>query len=173
VSIDEEQLMGTGSIGRLSQFCAALERRLGHFVCFIFALMLLIGALQIANRYLLGTSLSWSEELQRYLLVWLVFLSIPLAYRHGRHIGVELVRDRLHPTPARLFDRAINLLWLLVFAALCGFTVQLMSVARYQITPGLGLRMDWVYSGVLLGAAIVVLFALQALLERSGKDTRR
>ena len=38
-------------------------------------LMTLIMGIQVFSRYVLGASLSWSEELTRYIFVWAGFLS--------------------------------------------------------------------------------------------------
>lgn len=147
----------------LAGVAAFLERGCRAALCVAFALMLTVGALQIAARYLFGTSLSWSEELLRYLHIWLVFLAIPLAYRYQRHISLSLLRDRLGPAFDGVMHRIVDLLWLSVFGATCWFTVQLMTVARFQTTPGLGVRMDFVYAGILLGSLILLVFALAEL----------
>ena len=39
-------------------------------------LMTLIMGIQVFSRYVLGASLSWSEELTRYIFVWAGFLSV-------------------------------------------------------------------------------------------------
>jgi len=148
----------------LVRLAANLERCCKAALCVAFALMLAVGALQIAARYLFGTSLSWSEELLRYLHIWLVFLAIPLAYRYQRHISLNLLRERLGPTFDGVMQRVVDLLWLSVFGATCWFTVRLMSVAKFQITPGLGVRMDVVYAGILLGSLILLIFALAELI---------
>ena len=62
---------------------AWVDRGVEYAVAAIFAAMCAVGLLQVFNRFVLNRSLSWSEEFQIYCHVWIVFLAIPIAYRHG------------------------------------------------------------------------------------------
>jgi TRAP-type C4-dicarboxylate transport system permease small subunit len=83
---------------------AWIDRGVEYAVAAIFAAMCAVGLLQVFNRFVLNRSLSWSEEFQIYCHVWIVFLAIPIAYRHGAHMSVEAFRSRLPRRLARLFD---------------------------------------------------------------------
>jgi len=47
--------------------------------------------LQVVFRYLLRQPLFWSEELPRYLLIWMTFLAAALAQKHDAHKSITLV----------------------------------------------------------------------------------
>ena len=49
-------------------------------VIFLIAMTLIMG-IQVFSRYVLGMSLSWSEEITRYLFIWSAFLSVSLCTR--------------------------------------------------------------------------------------------
>lgn len=54
-----------------------LDENLEEFILVIFLIaMTLIMGIQVFCRYVLGMSLSWSEELTRYLFIWCGFLSV-------------------------------------------------------------------------------------------------
>lgn len=58
------------------------------------ALLAAMTALVFANvamRYLLGHSLTWVEELTRYMMIWLAYLGAGLAWRAGAHVAVDLL----------------------------------------------------------------------------------
>src|SRR5678815_2021951 len=55
---------------------------------------------QVLSRYVLNASLVWSEELARYLTVWLTFLGVGLGVRSGTHFGVTIILERI-PQPVR------------------------------------------------------------------------
>src|SRR4030043_1114786 len=59
------------------------------------AVMTVIIILQVFMRYLFLYSLSWSEEVARYLMIWVSFLGASLALKYGFHIGVEFVTNRI------------------------------------------------------------------------------
>ena len=52
-------------------------------------LMTLIMGIQVFSRYVLGASLSWSEELTRYIFVWAGFLSVSFCTKRCISIKIE------------------------------------------------------------------------------------
>lgn len=50
---------------------------------------------QVFTRYILGNSLGWTEEASRYLFIWLIFLSIGIAFVDKKHISIDILIDIL------------------------------------------------------------------------------
>lgn len=142
-----------------------------------FAAMLLVGGLQVVCR-LFNASLGWSEELQRYLHIWVVFLAIPLGYKNRSHIGMNVLYDKF-PAPLRAaVDLLIHLLWAVLGFAITAATFQIMNVAKTQTSPGLGITMNWIYLCMVIGGAYLVVLAginlvrgVAALLRPRPKET--
>jgi len=141
----------------------AVDRAMEFALFAIFLAFSLVGGLQIFNRFVLGLPLSWSEEFQKFGHVWMVFLAIPIAYRRGAHIGMDALLVRLPGAVQRAIGLAIEVLWLLLALAIGFYTLRLMEVARFQDSPGLGIRMDHVYVGLVVGAAYLGFVALRRL----------
>jgi len=53
---------------------------------------------EVFARYLLNSSMGFSNELSRVLFVWTIFLGMPLALSRGRHVGITIL-DRILPPP--------------------------------------------------------------------------
>lgn len=64
-------------------------------VCILFVAMVLVVFANVIGRYYLDTSLAWSEEVSRFMLVWLVFLGAVLAYEKDEHLGLDILVKRL------------------------------------------------------------------------------
>lgn len=157
----------------LKQIDRAIGAVLGPVV---FAGMIaLIGVIsvQIVSRVFF-TSVSWTEEVARFLLIWITFLGAALAYQQGRHIAVTLLCDSL-PSGLR---RAVTCTGLLVVIA---FLVMLamvgwhyMGLQSFQKSPSLRISMGLVYA--VMPVCAVLMAALSALdmfrLLRGG-ETRR
>ncbi|MEA5501610.1 TRAP transporter small permease [Halotia wernerae UHCC 0503] len=141
----------------------AVDRAMEFALFAIFLAFSLVGGLQIFNRFALGLPLSWSEEFQKFGHVWMVFIAIPVAYRKGAHIGMDAILTRMPQGVQRAMALIIEIMWLILAAAIVVFTLRLMEVAKFQDSPGLGLRMDWVYSGMVLGAAYLALIAVRRI----------
>ena len=60
----------------------------------MFALMVIIIFVQVIMRKA-GNSLSWSEELGKFLFVWISWMGISLGQREGEHIKITMLTDRL------------------------------------------------------------------------------
>jgi TRAP-type transport system small permease protein len=52
---------------------------------------------QVVLRYLFNSPMTWSEELARYLFIWCAFLGWIIASRHGGHLAMAFVAERLPP----------------------------------------------------------------------------
>lgn len=125
------------------------------------AMAALIGVitLQVVSRVFF-TAVGWTEEVARFLLVWITFLAATLAFRRGRHIAVTFVVDALPGLPRRL-ARIVALLVALGFlAALVTIGMEYMQVQSFQKSASLRLSMTWVYAVIPLAAAIMAWYAL-------------
>src|SRR5262245_21454076 len=66
--------------------------------------MVVVVTLGVFFRYIMNASLSWYDEFASYLLVWLTLYGAVVASYRRRHIGFELLVDRLSPTAKRIVD---------------------------------------------------------------------
>ncbi len=55
----------------------------------------LLNIVQVFYRYVLNNALSWSEEASLWMMVWITFIILPLAYRRGLNISMMFFRDKL------------------------------------------------------------------------------
>ena len=145
-----------------------LDRTVEYALFLIFLVFTLVGGLQIFNRFALGLPLSWSEEFQKFGHIWMVFLAIPVAYRRGAHIGMDMVHMLLPKGLQKVIQFAVELMWLALAVAIIRYTAAIMQVARNQDSPGLGLRMDYVYVGLVIGSAYLALVAVRRLAAMFG-----
>ena len=71
---------------------------------FLLAAMVVLVCLGVFFRYVLNSSLTWYDEFASYLLVWLTFYGSVVADYHRRHIGFELLVDKLGKLQRRVVD---------------------------------------------------------------------
>jgi TRAP-type C4-dicarboxylate transport system permease small subunit len=140
-----------------------IDRGVEHGVAAIFAAMCAVGLLQVFNRFVLNSSLSWSEEFQIYCHVWIVFLAIAIAYRRGAHLSVESFSGMLPPRARRVFDVVIELLWIWFAVALAYLGWRVSEVAKLQSSPGLEIPMSYPYYGMVVGGAYLLFVVLRRL----------
>jgi TRAP-type transport system small permease protein len=151
---------------------AAVDRGVELLVAAIFAIMLGIGLMQVFHRFMLNSSLSWSEEAQIFGHIWVVFLGIPVAYRRGAHLYIETFRDMLPRALGAAFDLMVELLWAAFAISLMVLGYQVAQVAALQDSPGLEIPMSWPYSGMILGGAYLLLVAVQRIVDWRSRPAR-
>lgn len=134
--------------------------------------MALVVGIQVFSRYVLNYSLFWSEELARFLLIWLSFLGATVAYFHGAHPGVDSLVRRL---PAGLRKGAALLSYLAGVVLFCVMVVSGVEFAwfvRLQITPALGVS-KWIVMAVVPVCGVIFLVHCLAgvcrMFDRTGK----
>jgi TRAP-type C4-dicarboxylate transport system permease small subunit len=127
--------------------------------------MTLIVAAQVFSRYVLNRSLFWSEELARFLLVWLTFLGASVAYYRGVNPGVDVLYTRFSDRGKRAAMTVVHCLSLSLFAVMIVYGTQFAHFVRLQITPALGLP-KWIpHSIIPISGAIMWLHGLTFLLR--------
>lgn len=130
-------------------------------------LMMAVVGYSVVNRYLLGTPITWTDELSGYLVVALVMLGAAEALRRGDHISVDLLTARLESGSRRLSGIWSNLLVLIVAVALL---ISARDTLNYSI--GFGIVSEgylevpmWIpQSFLILGPALLAVVALANLL---------
>ena len=145
----------------LKKSLSLLDRSVEIAIVVIFAAMVIVGGMQVFNRSLLNESLSWSEEFQKYAHIWLIFLAIPVGYRRGAHIGMSMFAKKFPMNVQFALTMLTDALWLMFAGAIVTYTTVIMQVAKGQTSAGLGLRMDRVYLGLLLGGAYLAIVVLR------------
>jgi TRAP-type C4-dicarboxylate transport system permease small subunit len=129
------------------------------------AVMTVLVIIQVLLRYIFFYSLSWSEEVARYLMIWVSFLAAGLAVQKGLHIGMESVIIRLRP-PLR---RRVNILTktavliFLLYLTIGGFQVS--WLVREQSSPALFLSMSYAYAAAGVGGLFMAIQMFHSLVE--------
>jgi TRAP-type C4-dicarboxylate transport system permease small subunit len=142
---------------------AGIDRGIELLVAAIFAAMVLIGTWQVFGRFVLNATPSWSEEVQIFGHIWLVFLAIPIAYRRGAHITVEAIRRVLSPWLSRALDLLIELMWVGFAVATAYYSYRVSLVTRNSVSPGLEIPMSYPYYGMILGSVYLAFVVIRRL----------
>jgi TRAP-type C4-dicarboxylate transport system permease small subunit len=145
-------------------------KRLGDLVESIagvlLAVVVVIVLLQVFGRYILQISLSWPEELARYVLVWLMIFGVAAAAAGRSQIVVDTLLE-LVPASVRRALEALAALAGLVAVALLVWTSQplIFGPAGRSTSPATGIPSFWIYLAVPVGGALLALFALAEVAE--------
>jgi len=147
----------------MGRFFEILDRGVEWLVAAFLAVILMIALIQVGNRFIINSSLSWSEEAQIFGHIWIVFLGIPIALRRGSHLYIETFCDMLPTRPRMVFDICVELLWGAFGISLTVLGWMVASVAQMQESPGLEIPMSWPYGAMVVGGAYLTLVSARRL----------
>ncbi len=133
----------------------------------LLVVMTLIMGVQITARYAFGNSLSWSEEVVRYLFVWSTFIGIPFCVKKGLSIKVNQFRD-IMPVKlqkALLYIDKVFIMVLFSFLFLYSIQVVKASYISGQTSPAMQIPIWLVQFSVTLGSFLSIIRSAQNLYE--------
>jgi TRAP-type C4-dicarboxylate transport system permease small subunit len=103
-----------------------------RLVCIVLATALFVIVIAaIVARYGFGQAVSWTEEVPRYLLIWVSFLAAAVCVLKCEHVGFELLFDALPPRPKRALAIFIGLLIL----ATASFSSRTSAATSWRRSP--------------------------------------
>lgn len=153
----------------LRRYCQALE--VAMVACLATMVLLVFG--NVVLRYAFNSGISVSEELSRWLFVWLTFLGAIVALREHVHLGTDMLVGRLGPAGRKACLVATHVLML----AMCGLLLRgAWEQTRINLdvsAPSTGAPMAWFYAvGLVFGvsAGLMILNDLWRVLSgRAGE----
>lgn len=143
----------------------------------IYSYLLVIPLLfaQVICRYVFNHSLSWSEEIARYLFIWQVWLGSSYCVQKSRHIRIDIFTSRLSPRVRQVYEILIALVCIVFccFLAYKGSLVMSMIARLKQTSPAVRIPMQFIYACVPVSCVLMVIRYMEQIfrLLRSGADT--
>jgi TRAP-type C4-dicarboxylate transport system permease small subunit len=93
-----------------------IARSAKYVAGFLLALMVIMILAQVFFRYVLNDSLTSTEELSKFAMVWIACLVAPWAYREDLNVSIEMFHEALPALPKRIAEVIITLLIMLISA---------------------------------------------------------
>ena len=129
--------------------------------------MTIVMGVQVVMRYVFNESLTWSEELVRYLFVWSAFISIGYCIKNGLSIRIDQFVNMLPKSRERVLWVITQVVMLAFFCYVFIFSIDVFE-ATYgsgQKSPALLLPFYLVQMSVVLGFGLAVIRIIQNLIK--------
>lgn len=154
----------------LRRFVLGLDWLLGQIEAVLLAAMVAaitaVTFAQVFTRYVTENPLIWTEEVARYLFVWITLIGAAAGVRLHAHFGLDILRRYFAPLRGLL--GAVTMLIVAGFLALLLYTgIAETRQAALQFSPALQVRMHWAYLAIPVGAGLALWHVLAHWL-RSG-----
>jgi len=116
------------------------------------SLMLVIIFSQVVTRYIFDWTPEWSEELSRFLFVWVVFLGSAVQFVPNHFKGTAV---------GNVLEIIINLSGYVFILILLVQGTRMTRVMTFQMAPGLDISMSWVYFVIPLSSVLMLLYLVK------------
>ena len=131
-------------------------------------IMLVVLSYQVLSRYVVKQSNIWTEELARYLYIWLVFVGVSYAEREFIHIKIDVL-GKVFPKKFRPTAALIGEILLFAFAVYMVYVsipyVQA-TIARGQFSQALKISMAFPYIAIPFGFALLAIRVLLNIITK-------
>jgi len=147
----------------------AINRVVGILLAAMLGVMSILIILQVISRFVINFPLTWSEELSRYLMIYIVFLGAGLAMRHNNLISIELLPELLSGNKRRAVIILVMIISIIFFAILFKQGIDILSMVKMQSSPGLQLSMSIPYASIPIGSFVLAINSLAVILDQLSK----
>ena len=131
-------------------------------LCGILVAMVVVTFSQVVSRYLLHHSLSWSEELARFLLMWLAMLSAAYGFKTRSHFALTFIVNRFGAGPRRIVGLLVTLAMAVFLVVFTVKAVELTQSVTGRTGPGTGLSFAVPYASTIAGGLLMLYYVLRA-----------
>lgn len=134
--------------------------------CSMMAIAASLGLWQIITRFIIERPAEWTEVLIRFSLIWMVFLGIPLAFRIGAMVSVDVLYRWSGPRLRRVFDVVVTVASLALLAVIVWIGWDYAVRGRVQTVIGLeGVSMFWAYLALPVGGVFSAIAVIGNFLD--------
>ncbi|WP_180955185.1 TRAP transporter small permease [Peribacillus deserti] len=135
-----------------------LEQLLNIIMAAALAIMVVLVFGNVVLRYFFNSGITWSEEMSRYLFVWLTFLGSIGAYQNKEHLGVDMMVKRLPRHVKRFVLVVSDLLIIFVLVLLLDGSWKMTLMNIDSVTPAVGMPLALVYgTGLVVAVSMAII----------------
>lgn len=146
----------------------SLDRLLGGFICVLMGGMVLNVLWQVFTRFILKNPSSFTEELARYMMIWVGLMGSAYATGRKSHLALDLLTARLEGARKRaseFFIHAVVFVFALGVMVGGGGRLVYIQLTLGQQSAALQWKTGYVYLAVPLAGAFIAFYSVLALID--------
>ena len=132
-------------------------------LCFLLVSIVAITFIQVLFRYVFQFSLAWTEELARYIFLWLAALSIAHGFKTKSHFALTFLVDRVGVKQKNIIFIIVNLSILTFLSVFVWKAFEYNLSVIDHIGPSTGLSKFVPYSSAIVGGSLMIYYVLRDL----------
>ncbi|MCR6098263.1 TRAP transporter small permease [Salipaludibacillus agaradhaerens] len=151
---------------------ARFKSTLNYMVMIIASILttiLVFGAIwQVFSRYVLGAPSTFTEELLRFLLIWVAFLGATYAFGSNQHLAIVFLKNKLTGKKGVSLQIVIDVIVIIfIFTILVRGGYAIVDSTMGQLSPILRWPMGVIYAILPISGVLMIFYQLINIMERS------
>jgi TRAP-type C4-dicarboxylate transport system permease small subunit len=145
-----------------------IDKFLANFLVILMTAMVLNVLWQVASRFLLGSPSSFTDELARYLMIWVGILGAAYVAGQNMHVAIDVLPRRLPPKIQKtltLIVRVLIVLFALGALVVGGLRLVYITHVLNQNSPALQVPLSVVYAVIPISGLLVINYKITDILN--------
>jgi len=151
-----------------------IDKILSNVLIFLMGAIVLTVTWQVITRFLMAQPSSYTEELARFLLIWIGLLGASWAVRTKAHLGIDLISANFELQGRKVISGivyTIVLLFAFLIMVIGGLRLVNMTFVLNQTSAAMGIRMGYIYSVIPLSGALIIYYSAAFIIDLFGSST--
>ena len=132
----------------------------------LLASIVVVVTLQVFSRFILQSPSSITEELARFLLIWIGLFGGAYGYHSNAHLGLDIFTNKLSTTSQHIvgvLSHFLIMIFAIVVMIIGGFSLVSLTFEPAQISAALQVEMGYIYYAVPLSGCLIVLISFMKI----------
>jgi len=148
-----------------------LERMIEIPVFILSIIMTVTVLLGVFFRYVMRSPLGWTEELSRYMMIWMALLSVALCIWRHEHVGVTMFVKKIPRIAAKAMIFVSNMMVMYFLFVLTRYGFVMAEGGKMQLSTALDTSMEWWLMAVPVSALLcMIMLSCKMILDRRRKN---
>lgn len=149
----------------MKSFIGYLDKLVNAVSIVLMGSLVFITFFQVVNRFVLKYPIMWTEEIARFLLIWISLIGAALCTREDSHIQIDILYLKLKPKIKLIVSVLINIIFLFLIIFLIWQGTVILDIIRFQKSAASQISMMWVYLAGPISALIMAIYIVRNLIK--------
>lgn len=150
-----------------------VDKVIQNLLVFLMALMVLNVLWPVFTRFIMNDPSSFTDELSRYLLIWLGLLGAAYVTGQKMHLAIDYLLNKTKPKVKGILEYLINIsifLFALFVLVIGGFNLVSLTLYLKQISAALQIQLGYVYVVLPLSGLLIMFYTAVHIIQQYKKN---
>ncbi|RKF20063.1 TRAP transporter small permease [Alginatibacterium sediminis] len=149
----------------MNKLISIMDRALSIFCISLSSFLVVCVVWQVFSRYVLNAPSTMTDEVARFLFIWVALMGAAYTLGQKRHLAIDLLDFKLEQKPRmrcklHMLINVISFSFASVILSYGGGRLMLKTLSTGQVSPALGIEMGLVYAAIPLSGIFMILYLI-------------